>query len=92
MQHLTAIWCLFFEQHIDLMPLFVSEWGISDAGGNGPYDATTAEEILNICSGLNDFVPPFTVVSWLQWSFTDKDETASILEPNSCRLDHWHDI
>lgn len=78
----------FFTEYVEKMPLFVTEWGISEAGYGGEYDVTTAEEYLNICSGVNDVSPPVTVVSWLQWSFSDIEQTASLLEPNSCRCYH----
>jgi endoglucanase len=74
-----------FAEYLQKMPLFVSEWGISEDSGDGEYDVVTAEEYLNLCSGVNDFTPPVTVVSWLQWSYSDLAETASLLEPNSCR-------
>lgn len=77
----------FFTEHAAKMPIFVSEWGISESDGSGEYDVTTAEEYLNICSGVNDLTPPKVVISWLQWSFSDIDETASLLEPNSCRYE-----
>jgi endoglucanase len=69
-----------FEEYVVKLPLFVSAWGISDFDGDGPYNISVANEYLTKCSGVLG-----TAVSWLQWSLTDIDETASLLEPNSCR-------
>jgi len=77
----------FFEEYVTKLPLFVSAWGISDFDGDGPYNISVAESYLLKCSGILG-----TAVSWLQWSLTDIDETASILEPSSCTTKRWDDI
>ena len=76
------------EEHIDKMPLFVSHWTISDDTDDGPYNISVAEIYLELLSGENDATPPPTVVSWVQWSFSDFDETASLLEPDACRYEY----
>ena len=73
------------QNYIHILPIFVSAWGISDTSGSGDADTSTAEEFLDLFSGVNDPIPPVPVVSWVQWSLSDKDATDSILEPNSCR-------
>jgi endoglucanase len=73
-----------FEQYMHLMPLFVSEWRISDSTGSGTYSPDVAEQFLDKFAGLDDSVPPRRVVSWVQWSIADKADTASLLQPGAC--------
>ena len=74
-----------FEEYMHLIPLFVSEWRISDSSGYGSYNTQVAEKYLDKFAGLDDATPPITVVSWVQWSLSDKADTSSLLLPASCK-------
>ena len=53
------------------LPVFISECGITDSTGNGKiYD----DEYYEWVSFLNKYY-----ISWIFWSFSNKDETSSIL-------------
>lgn len=73
------------EQYMHLVPLFVSEWRVSDTSGSGTPNTAAAEQYLNKLSGLDDNSSPVTVVSWVQWSLADKPDTASLLVPGACK-------
>lgn len=72
-------------EYITKIPIFVTEWGTSEASGdNGPYlDNTQAflDAFKNDPSGI--------VLSWAQWSYADKNEVSAALLPDSCRLGNW---
>jgi endoglucanase len=57
------------------LPVFVSEFGICDASGNGTIDEAEADAWLQ---ELNRYQ-----VSWCQWSLCNKGESASIIS-SSC--------
>jgi aryl-phospho-beta-D-glucosidase BglC (GH1 family) len=72
-----------FSQYIDIIPVFISEWGMSTADGNGTMDSSTAQQYLAIASDNN------IVISWVAWSWNDKYETAALLVPGSCGRSSW---
>lgn len=55
------------------VPVFVSECGITDASGSGEIYADKFEKWINFLSERN--------ISWLFWSFCNKQESSSILKP-----------
>ncbi|KAK3288067.1 hypothetical protein CYMTET_4447 [Cymbomonas tetramitiformis] len=78
--------------HADLMarvrevsgqiPVFVSEWGTSEASGNnGPF-LDTAREFLELFAERR--------ISWAQWSYADKAETSAALSPGACAARLWN--
>ncbi len=52
--------------------IFVSEWGTCDASGNGGFDPDSSDDWLDFCDEYG--------LSWCNWSFNNKDETASALK------------
>lgn len=64
-------------------PLFVTEWGTSEASGNGILDE--AETRL-----WWDFMETHGI-SHLNWSITDKDETSAALMPGASGQGGWTD-
>ena len=63
------------------IPIFVSEWGMSEASGNGIIDM----ESLNIWAKfLED-----NNLSWCNWSLMNKDETSAALLPTTQTLSNW---
>ena len=73
-----------FEEYKDKLPIFVSQWANSENDDEGPHNNTIAKTYLDLCSGVND-TNAVVVVSWVQWSFSDFEDTASLLEEHSCR-------
>jgi hypothetical protein len=71
---------------IPFIPLFVTEFGTCDGSGNGGYDAVSSNTWLDIFEGQN---PSGVKISWCNWSFSDKAETASALVPGSCASSSW---
>lgn len=58
------------------LPVFVSEFGICDASGNGSIDKSSANTWLKSMNKLG--------VSWCMWSLCNKAEAASIIK-SSCK-------
>ncbi len=57
------------------LPIFVSEFGVSDASGNGGIYLDEAKTWLNYLNSKN--------ISWVNWSLSDKNESSALLLPNS---------
>ena len=66
------------------LPLFVTEYGTTEASGNGPID----EEETNIWW---DFLDE-NDISWCNWSISDKQETSAALTPGANRRGGWSDL
>lgn len=58
----------------DGLPVFVSEYGICDASGNGAIDEAEADRWVEAMDAHG--------VSYMMWSFCNKNESASALAPN----------
>lgn len=54
------------------LPLFVSEWGTSDASGNGGTFIDSSKEWLELLDVNN--------ISWVVWSLCDKNESSALLK------------
>lgn len=66
-------------QALKKIPIFVSEWGTSDASGNnGVYTDETNKWI--------DFMEKNNL-SWANWSLCDKNESSALLKPNTPKND-----
>ncbi|MDP4096229.1 cellulase family glycosylhydrolase [Paenibacillus sp. P96] len=64
-------------------PIFVSEWGTSDAqGSGGPF--------LNEAKVWIDFLDS-RKISWVNWSLSDKVETSAALLPGASKTGNWPD-
>lgn len=57
------------------IPLFVSEWGTSDASGNGGFYKESSEKWLKFLNTNN--------ISWINWSLCDKNESSAALKSNT---------
>ncbi|MBE6329279.1 MAG: hypothetical protein E7072_04055 [Bacteroidales bacterium] len=62
-------------------PLFVTEFGTCNSSGNSGFNVKESIEWFKWMKENN--------ISWANWSFADKDETASLLFPNSCKKGKW---
>ena len=57
------------------IPIFVSEWGVSAADGNGGVYLEEANRWIEFINKYN--------LSYVNWSLADKDESSALLLPNS---------
>lgn len=64
--------------------LFITECGTSDASGNG---GTFFEEFKDWIIWMNK-----NKLSWITWSFADKNESSALLAPRSCASNNWTNL
>ena len=57
------------------LPIFVSEFGVSDASGNGGVYLDEARIWMKYLNSKN--------ISWVNWSLSDKNETSALLKPGT---------
>lgn len=57
------------------LALFVTEWGTTDASGNGAVDKTSADEWLTYLEKNQ--------ISWCNWSLCNKSESSALLLPSA---------
>lgn len=62
-------------------PIFVTEWGTSDASGNGGVFLNQSREWLNYLNSKN--------ISWVNWNLSDKQESSSALKPGASKTGGW---
>lgn len=65
------------------IPIFVSEWGTSDASGNGGVFPDETQKWIDFMSANN--------ISWCNWSLCDKNETSAALAQGSDASDGLSD-
>jgi endoglucanase len=63
------------------LPLFVTEWGVGEANGNGEFNITKTDKWLKWMEANQ--------LSWANWNITDKKETTAILNPGAFAKGHW---
>lgn len=63
------------------LPIFVSEWGIAEASGDGVIDQTEADRWLAFLNRHS--------ISHINWSLCDKDEACSALRPGTAPDRSW---
>ena len=66
------------------IPLFVSEWGLSEASGTGDIDYTETKYWMDFLDRYN--------LSWCNWSVADKDETSAALKPGTDQDGNWTNL
>lgn len=64
------------------LPIFVSEFGICDASGNGIIDKNEANIWIDLLNKNN--------ISWICWNLSNKNESSSILNPNVTKYNNWN--
>ncbi len=62
------------------LPIFVSEFGISDASGNGNLDKAEADTWINLLNQNN--------ISWMCWNLSNKNESSALLK-NTDKVTGW---
>lgn len=63
------------------LPLFVTEWGVGEANGNGEFNLEKAEKWLGWMERNR--------LSWVNWNVTDKEETTALLKPGASVDAKW---
>jgi len=63
------------------LPVFVSEFGMCDASGNGGNDFEQTEEWLTLIEKYN--------ISFLCWNLANKAESSSVFLPSSTAISDW---
>jgi len=63
------------------IPIFVSEWGLSEASGNGDIDFAESNLWTNYLEENN--------LSWCNWSIMNKDETSAAILSSTSTLSNW---
>ncbi|QLG44101.1 glycoside hydrolase family 5 protein [Costertonia aggregata] len=63
------------------IPIFVTEFGVTEASGNGVIDV---EEATTWWTFLDE-----NKISWCNWSVADKEENSAALKPNTSTLGGW---
>ena len=63
------------------LPIFVSEFGICDASGNGGIDYNQSEQWMNFLNENN--------ISWIMWNLSNKQETSAIINSNCNKVTEW---
>ena len=63
---------------LEKIPVFSTEWGVSEASGDGRQDWEASRRFIEY---LRD--NPWQKVSWCQWSWVDKRESSALLLPGT---------
>jgi endoglucanase len=63
------------------LPLFVTEWGVGEADGNGVFDLSRSDKWL--------YWMEKNKLSWANWNITDKKETTAILNKGASIKGNW---
>lgn len=65
------------KEALKTIPIFISEWGVSDASGNNGVYLDETEKWLEFINENN--------LSWAVWSLSDKDESSALLKPGTSK-------
>jgi endoglucanase len=65
-----------FTEASKVLPLFVTEFGIQAASGDGPCDTVATRLWMDLCDEKK--------VSWCNWSFSDMPASSGILKSGTC--------
>ncbi len=63
--------------------VFISEFSICDASGNGGIDYDSADEWFKLIDEYN--------LSYAGWNLSNKDETSSLIAPDCTKISGWSD-
>lgn len=63
------------------LPLFVTEWGVGEADGDGRFDLELTKKWMNWMENNK--------LSWVCWNITDKKETTAFMKPGANIKGRW---
>ncbi len=69
------------------LPVFCSEYGLTEASGDGNIDTDRTDKWIHMFMGNN---AGNQKVSFCNWSYSDKDEKSAALKPFSCSRKAWN--
>jgi endoglucanase len=80
-----------FLKEIHRIPVFTSEWGACESSGNGNVNFNVSRSYIDAMR--QHVLDGDTItISWCNFSYSDVDETASSLKPNSCSKKQWNNM
>ncbi len=65
------------------LPVFISEFSLCEASGNGEIDYDSADDWFDMLDSYN--------ISYAQWNLANKDEASSLINPDCKKTDGWKD-
>jgi endoglucanase len=65
------------------LPVFVSEFGICDASGNGNIDKSQADQWISFLEKNQ--------ISYIAWNLSNKPESSALIQPNCNKTSGWTD-
>ncbi|MBO4805495.1 MAG: cellulase family glycosylhydrolase [Paludibacteraceae bacterium] len=68
------------------IPLFVTEWSISSDAQGSKDDTKSADKLMEVCNGKN---LGGQIISWANWSWSDKNESSSTFRSGSYADKLW---
>ncbi len=71
------------------LPVFCSEFGLTDANGDGKVDFDRTDKWLLLLSGNN---AGKQIVSFMNWSYSDNERSSSALNQGACAAKNWNDV
>lgn len=71
------------------LPVFCSEFGVTEASGNGKMDFGRTDSWLFLLSGHN---AGNQKVSFVNWSYSDEEETSAALKAGACAKKEWNNV
>ncbi|MCQ2216961.1 MAG: glycoside hydrolase family 5 protein [Paludibacteraceae bacterium] len=71
------------------LPIFCSEFGPTNADGNGPVAYDWTDTWLLMFKGNN---AGKQIVSFCNWSYSDNFRTSSALQPGACEKQEWNNV
>ena len=63
------------------LPVFITEFGTCDASGNGGFNSSESEKWFSLCEKYN--------ISHMNWSLSNKGETASAIQSSCSKTSGW---
>lgn len=64
------------------LPIFVSEFGISEASGNGSINIDEANKWMNLLNSNN--------ISFIYWNLSNKNESTALLKNSTSKFNNWN--
>lgn len=65
------------------LPIFITEFGTCDASGNGGFNSSESQKWFDLCEKYN--------ISHMNWSLSNKSETASAIQSSCSKTSGWSD-
>jgi endoglucanase len=63
------------------LPIFISEFGICDASGNGEINKTQANKWISVLNKYN--------ISYVAWNLSNKQETSALIKSSCSKTSKW---